>query len=435
VIKKRSEVLKNLQENIYVFNAFSTWIVLFAATVVLNYHLFKDSPIISLIVAFFSLKAAEIININFLYKKKYWLRLVSICIFFNVFLKLYSTLTNANLSLLLLSLVSAMISINIRYDLIKTIFSFALLAICCSFWFYINQTAFVNVYTIIPYMVLSLVITFIYYVYMRKLNLKIKKNLKDIGPQKQFDTGKIHKDRIYSIGQLSASLGHEISTPLTNIGGHASNILTTARENNNELVIGSAQRIKDNLLRVTKIVHAMRRFSSKQSEGDFQNFLLKDLLKDVDSLVFSTINLNKINFKLGLFNQSVKIFGDEIQITQVLVNLIKNAVDELKNTPTKNITLNYQLVDGNHNFYITDSGNGIPHELKEKIYTSFFSTKKLGEGTGLGLHISRLIAKKHHGKLYHELTRDGFGVINGTKFILSIPVDLESKFPPLEKVA
>ena len=91
--------------------------------------------------------------------------------------------------------------------------------------------------------------------------------------------------------------------------------------------------------------------------------------------------------------------GDEDQIKQVLVNIVKNACDAMSDTVKKELTVNLNSDGHNFKIEITDTGNGIPKDNQSKVFTPFFTTKSMGKGTGLGLAISYGIIKMHKGNI------------------------------------
>lgn len=114
--------------------------------------------------------------------------------------------------------------------------------------------------------------------------------------------------------------------------------------------------------------------------------------------------------------EGLKIEGRPAQLSQVILNLISNAVDAIMHQPEKWVELKITLQNEMIIFSVTDSGNGIPKEVAEKIMQPFFTTKEIGKGTGLGLSISKGIVEDHQGKFYYDEN------CKNTRFCVEIPI-------------
>ena len=107
----------------------------------------------------------------------------------------------------------------------------------------------------------------------------------------------------------------------------------------------------------------------------------------------------QIIFKFDIQESNYVMTGDEDQIKQVLVNVVKNACDAMSDTVKKELIVNLNSDGHNFKIEITDTGNGIPKDNQSKVFTPFFTTKSMGKGTGLGLAISYGIIKMHKGNI------------------------------------
>jgi C4-dicarboxylate-specific signal transduction histidine kinase len=113
-------------------------------------------------------------------------------------------------------------------------------------------------------------------------------------------------------------------------------------------------------------------------------------------------------------NSDVKVVGDKQQILQVLVNLVNNAIDAASAQDEKWVMVELKTVGGKAQMTVTDSGKGIPEDLREKIFTPLFSTKREA-GTGLGLAIVQKIVKAHGGEIFLE------NEASNTRFVVNLP--------------
>ena len=124
-------------------------------------------------------------------------------------------------------------------------------------------------------------------------------------------------------------------------------------------------------------------------------------MEDVSSLLGDKLRLASTSI-IYEWDSSLEVFGNKTASSQVLVNLINNAMHAMKNVEDKNITLTTR--DGNGYVYllVKDSGEGISFENEDKIFKSYFTTKEKGKGTGIGLSISKKIMKEMGGDLCLE---------------------------------
>src|SRR5262249_54178985 len=124
---------------------------------------------------------------------------------------------------------------------------------------------------------------------------------------------------------------------------------------------------------------------------------------------------NSIQLKIQHGSPNLKIECRSTEISQVLLNLLNNALDAVQPLDQKWISIDVADAGNDVEIAVTDSGPGIPAHLRDKIAQPFFTTKEIGKGTGLGLSISRGIAEAHHGGLFLD------PVCANTRFIVCLP--------------
>jgi iron only hydrogenase large subunit-like protein/nitrogen-specific signal transduction histidine kinase len=207
-------------------------------------------------------------------------------------------------------------------------------------------------------------------------------------------------EKLASIGQLAAGVAHEINNPLGTILLYASMLKKDLEKIYNddqrtedlELIVEEANRCKN-------IVANLLNFA-RQGKLNLKEFDLTETLREV--LKPFTVNpaYRQIDFKFDIIENNFTITGDEEQLKQVFINIIKNACDAMTEVDHKK-ELKVVLSADNNNFKIeiVDTGNGIPKENQSKVFTPFFTTKSMGKGTGLGLAISYGIIKMHKGNI------------------------------------
>ncbi len=178
-------------------------------------------------------------------------------------------------------------------------------------------------------------------------------------------------------------------------------------------IIRSNQTIQMATERASKIIFALKNFSHQDQNG-------KKTKTDVNKSIENTLVLYYNQIKHGIdvqkdLNQLPQIMGYPDELVQVWTNLIHNAIQAMKNEGV--LTLKSEKKDDNILVSIGDTGTGIPKEAQSRIFDAFFTTKKAGEGSGLGLDIVKKIVEKHNGKIWFE-SEEG----KGTTFFVEIPL-------------
>lgn len=202
--------------------------------------------------------------------------------------------------------------------------------------------------------------------------------------------------RLATVGEMAAGLAHEISNPLLVIQGHSHLIQVSSAD---EKVKRSATHIEKTVNRINGIIKGLKSLSRKGESDPFKKIELNELIEE--SLSFCRDRFEKDNVAL-LFDRSKEgIFVDcrPVQISQAIVNLVSNAFDAVISEKVKWVRVEAVVKQETFHVLVTDSGPGVPAEIREKIMDPFFTTKEDNKGTGLGLSISRKILEDHGGRL------------------------------------
>ena len=176
------------------------------------------------------------------------------------------------------------------------------------------------------------------------------------------------------------------------IDGTASNLIKFA--NDPEKLNSKVQTIKMSVVRISKIVSGLKKFSGSGEKTVYANQSISSLLNDISTLVEIKSGRENVALKFET-KTNAQIFCNSIEIEQVLINLISNAIDAVKALPEKWVNISTHDDSKSVVLRVTDSGAGIPAKVREKIFDPFFTTKPTGEGTGLGLSISKGILDEH----------------------------------------
>jgi two-component system C4-dicarboxylate transport sensor histidine kinase DctB len=245
-----------------------------------------------------------------------------------------------------------------------------------------------------------------YFIYFRILNVRKELQL-IIEHQKQ---AVLSAQKLATLGELSASIGHEIMNPISVIRSTASLMEKNAADTKN---LAHAQRILKMTDRTQQIIKSLKTFAHHQegAPGTPQN--LHEGLAETLLLLNDKIRNQNISIQNELPEQLPKVLGTESELAQILMNIIGNAIDALKDSPNKEIQVFARPENEFVILSIKDNGPGIPAHIQMKIFDSLFTTKALGQGTGLGLAISKQIMERHGGFI-----KLNTGVENGAQFDL-----------------
>jgi len=214
----------------------------------------------------------------------------------------------------------------------------------------------------------------------------------DITLIKQAEKQLVHSSKMASLGEISAGIAHEINNPLAIISGSIN--LLTKYIDQPEKFASSVSSINKSCQRIAKIVMSLRKFSRSDVKADMTLCPLSNIV--TESIALSEFKAVENSIKILCdISSNAQINCCEVEIEQVVINLINNAIDAIKVQSEKWIKI---IVFQEEQFLILriiDSGCGLPESVLDKLFDPFFTTKKVGEGTGLGLSLSKGILDEH----------------------------------------
>jgi two-component system CheB/CheR fusion protein len=206
--------------------------------------------------------------------------------------------------------------------------------------------------------------------------------------------------RFSALGEIAAGISHEINTPLNVITANTDILQRAVKMNklNDHLVIQSAQDIETMAKGISNIVRGLKSVAGIDP-GTFEYASMQKLISDALKICQLRIQRSDVDLQVEMPNGDLMVRCYAIQIMQVIINLVNNALEAIAGTENPWIKIVLKEQDEKVCVTVTDSGNGIDARLTEKIMTPFFSTKKMQNGTGMGLSLSRAIARRHNGDL------------------------------------
>lgn len=223
-------------------------------------------------------------------------------------------------------------------------------------------------------------------------------------------------EKLASIGQLAAGVAHEINNPLGTIMLYSSMLKKDIGKkvsdggqsvNDLKLIIEEAERCKSIVANLLDFARQGKLIITKV-----------DVAKLIDKIVHSIkLDLRFSDIQtVTEYDEIDEIYADKDQFKQVILNVVNNACEAMEDSDVKELKIKLLSEEDKIKIIIKDTGSGIPEENLKKLFTPFFTTKKMGKGTGLGLAISYGIIKMHKGDI-NVISEEN----NGTQFILTFP--------------
>jgi signal transduction histidine kinase len=228
-----------------------------------------------------------------------------------------------------------------------------------------------------------------------------------------------HINRVTTMGELTASLAHEIRQPISAAVTNAKTCLRWLRRDEPDVAEAceaASRLVKD----VTRAADIIARISSLFKKGALQRELVdvNELIGEMIVLLRSEANRYSISIGTELAEDLPKVMADRVQLQQVLMNLMLNGIDAMKETTGGGeLTIKSEACDAQLLISVSDTGMGLPPEQVDQIFRAFFTTKD--NGTGMGLPISRSIIETHGGRLWANANS-----ARGATFQFTLPATL-----------
>jgi len=231
--------------------------------------------------------------------------------------------------------------------------------------------------------------------------------------------------RLAMAGELTGAIAHEINQPLGAILSNADAgdlMLDSGTDRRDELRAILADIRRDDL-RASEVIQRLRDLLGKQ-KFERKEFDLNDAVIDLESILRAEARRRGVALEIRRAPESLAIMGDPVQIQQVLINLVLNAMDAVadESEDRRTVALSAAKGEGGAVLAVRDRGRGIAPEHRAKLFESFFSTKS--SGMGLGLSITRTIVEAHGGRIRVESSS-----AEGTEFRVELPLAISNGAP------
>ena len=237
-----------------------------------------------------------------------------------------------------------------------------------------------------------------------------------ITKEKEQQEADIKTLRLASIGEASAQIMHDVMNPLTIIAGTAHSLLSLSLDEKSAKKAEKASKlILSNVTRIQNIFQDIR--AMLHEKVDLERIDLTRIVKEAISQCTHKITKEKIDLQTKV-SEPIHVLGNKNLLTQVFINLIKNAIEAIAAQEEKWLHIEATVTESAAFIKVIDSGSGIPIENQQHIFDSFYTTKKDAGGTGIGLGICQKIMKVHNGTI--KINTDN----KNTEFQVSLPVSL-----------
>lgn len=232
--------------------------------------------------------------------------------------------------------------------------------------------------------------------------------------------GLVQSAKLAALGQMSAALAHEINQPLTAQRMQLATLRLLLDHGRVDDAYKALKPLDDMLTRMAALTGHLKTFARKSPSGLREPLDLAAVVDQALHLLEVRLRDEQIDCAVDLVRPA-RVRGDAIRLEQVLINLLRNALDAMRDKPLKRLRIRLEADQQLWRLSVTDSGGGILEQDLPNVFDPFFTTKPVGDGLGLGLAVSFAIIHELGGRLTAENHGDG------ARFTVTLPVDLEAQ--------
>ncbi|MGE0060869.1 MAG: PAS domain S-box protein [Xanthobacteraceae bacterium] len=233
----------------------------------------------------------------------------------------------------------------------------------------------------------------------------------------ELQTELVHISRLTAMGEMASTLAHELNQPLSAISNYlngASRLIAERTDEDSVMLRDALGKASDQAVRAGQIIRRLRDFVARgESERRVESVI--KLVEEASALALVGVKDYDVRVRMELDPSADYVMADKVQIQQVLVNLLRNAVEAMAESPQRTLTVSSAGSEsGMVTVRVADTGVGISAETAQQLFRPFFTTK--AHGMGVGLSICRTIIESHGGKIGIEPNAGG-----GTVFWFTLP--------------
>jgi two-component system C4-dicarboxylate transport sensor histidine kinase DctB len=230
--------------------------------------------------------------------------------------------------------------------------------------------------------------------------------------------GLVQSAKLAALGQMSAALAHEINQPLTAQRMQLATLRLLLDHGRVDDAYKALKPVDDMLTRMAALTGHLKTFARKSPSGLRERLDLATVVDQSLQLLDTRLRDENVSIVLHL-TRPAWVRGDAIRLEQVLINLLRNALDAMHDRPCKRLEIRLEADEQLWRLTVADNGGGIAEEHLAQVFDPFFTTKPVGDGLGLGLAVSFAIVHEAGGRLSADNGE------NGAVFTLALPIDLE----------
>ncbi len=230
----------------------------------------------------------------------------------------------------------------------------------------------------------------------------------------------IHMSRLSELGQMVSALSHEVNQPLTAIANYTAGLRRMLAHEDAPAILGAVEKVAEQADRARRILQSLRSLVRKEAR-ERQLERLEPLVQETAALALIGTS-RTVDLEITIPPDAATAFVDRVQIQQVLLNLMRNAVEAMSNSPLRKLRIATAVAGSWIQVTVADSGPGLSGPVREKLFHPFTTTKS--DGLGIGLSICRTIVEAHGGELTCETAEAG-----GTVFRFTVPRSADA--PPV----
>jgi two-component system sensor kinase FixL len=231
----------------------------------------------------------------------------------------------------------------------------------------------------------------------------------------ELQTELVHISRLTAMGEMASALAHEINQPLSAIANYlkgAKRLLDGRTDEDSKTVGGAIAKAAEQALRAGQIIRRLRDFVSR-GENERRIESLSKLIEEANALALVGAKEHGVRVRLQIDRAQDLIFADKVQIQQVLLNLLRNAIEAVADQDRRELVISTRLsADDMVEVSVADTGAGISADISAQLFQPFITTK--AQGMGVGLSISRTIIEAHGGRIWTEPNPGGGAIFKFT---------------------